>query len=139
MKKIISNDQDKHTAIELIKAVDISKRPYVFELYKQVKKRSNTQNAYLHVCISLFAIEIGLTLDEAKTHLKRNCSFMIYEKKGEKFLVHTSKQTSTELTAFIEWIRNYSAKQGIYIPSADEYYSKREDYDNIIDYNKQYL
>lgn len=51
--------------------------------------RSISINSYLHVCITLFAIEFGYTLAEAKTILKRECEFMVYEKNGVKFLVET--------------------------------------------------
>ena len=39
---------------------------------KEIKaKRSIKHNAYLHVCITLFAIEFGYTIEESKTLLKR--------------------------------------------------------------------
>ena len=139
MKKIISTEFERQSAMEMLANVDIKKRPYIFELYKQIIKRTVKQNAYFHVCVRLFAIEIGLTEAEAKTDLKRECPFMRYEKKGKFYLKETKKQTTKELTDFIEWIRNFSAKQGIYIPTANEYDLRRDDFDNIIEYNKQYL
>ena len=45
----------------------------IIELTEVKAKRTLPQNAYLHVCISIFAVEIGYTLEEAKTHLKRKC------------------------------------------------------------------
>ena len=55
-----------------------SKFEGVVELKKIHPKRSINQNSYLHVCISIFAIETGYTLDEMKEVLKRKCSFMRY-------------------------------------------------------------
>ena len=75
----------------------------------------------MHVCISLFAIEFGYTLEEAKTMLKRECSFMVYEKKDQKFLKRTRDMDSDEIGDFIDWIRTYAGKAGLYIPSSEEY------------------
>ena len=105
----------------------------ICELTEVKNKRTLPQNAYLHVCISIFAVEIGYTLDEAKTHLKRKCSFMRYEKAGELFLKHTRFLTTKELTDFIEWIRNYAGQRGIEIPSPEDYLADRVRIDNYID------
>jgi hypothetical protein len=108
--------------------------------FKEVRqKRSLSQNAYLHVCVTLYAIEFGSTLNEAKTDLKRACSFMRYEKNGKVYLKETSKMDSKELTDFIDWLRTYSAQKGCYIPSSEEYLSNRIAIDNQIETNKQYL
>ena len=56
----------------------------IVEVKKCLKKRTSLQNAYLHVLITLFAIETGYTLNEMKVYLKRGCAFMMYEKKGDK-------------------------------------------------------
>ena len=107
---------------------------------KEIKnKRTITQNKYLHVCITLFAIEFGYTLDEAKTLLKRECSFMYYKKNDMLFLKRTRDMLTDELTKFIEFIRNYASKQGCYIPTADEYKNDSYNIDKHIDSNKQYL
>jgi len=108
--------------------------------FKEVRqKRSVNQNAYLHVCITLYAIEFGYTIEEAKTHLKRNCEFMKYEKKGEIFVKRTRYMDSKELTNFIDWLRNYASQNGCYIPTSEEYLTNRVSIDNQIETNKQYL
>jgi len=108
--------------------------------FKEVRqKRSLTQNAYLHVCITLYAIEFGYTIEEAKTHLKRNCEFMKYEKKGEIFVKRTRYMDSKELTNFIDWLRTYASQNGCYIPTSEEYLTNRVSIDNQIETNKQYL
>ena len=109
------------------------------ELKKLGAKRSISINSYLHVCISLFAIEYGYTLAEAKTMLKRECDFMVYEKNGLKFLVETSKQSNDECSKFVSWIRNYASKQGLYIPDAEEYKENKFSIDREIDKHKTYL
>ena len=110
-----------------------------FELKKIIKKRSLSINAYMHVCITLFAIHFGYTLDEAKTLLKRLCPFMMYEKKGRKFLKQTSKMNNQECSEFVEWIRNYSAQQGCYIVDAEEYKLNKFNIDKEINNHKPYL
>lgn len=102
-------------------------------------KRSASQNKYLHVCISIYAVEYGYTLEEAKTYLKRTCNFMVYEKNGFKFIKQTSQITSEELGQFITWIRNYAGMNGLYIPTAEEYNLNRHAIDMSIALQKQYL
>lgn len=110
------------------------------ELKEMKEQRSLIANSYLHVCISLFAIHTGSTLNEAKTDLKRACHFMTYERDGKKYLRETHKMKSDELATFIDWIRNYSANEvGYYILSADEYKLERARVDNEIAQHKQYL
>jgi len=109
------------------------------ELTKKKESRTIKQNSYLHVCITLYAIEFGYTLNEAKTDLKRLCSFMVYEKNNSRYLKETKKLDTKELTDFIEWIRGYSAKNGLYIPDAEEYKTNKFNIDREIDKHKQYL
>jgi hypothetical protein len=112
---------------------------FKIELKKIIPKRSISLNSYLHVCISLFAIEFGYTLEESKTLLKRKCSFMVYEKNGIKFLKKTSKLDNLECSKFVEFIRNYASQQGLYIPDANEYLSNKFNIDKEINKNKEYL
>jgi hypothetical protein len=103
------------------------------------ESRTLKQNAYLHVCITLFAIEFGYTIEEAKTDLKRYCSFMRYEKNGNQYLKETRGLNTKELTEFIEWIRTYSAQEGCYIPTSEEYINQRFEIDKQISNHKEYL
>ena len=137
MKYDLSNDIDNKKAVIRFKKLLVDKK--VIELSEVKKVRTIRQNAYFHVCISLFAIEFGYNLDEAKTHLKRSCSFMRYKKDVETFLKRTRDMKTDELTEFIEWIRNYSAQKGCYIPSVDEYLANKYEIDREIDKNKEYL
>ena len=114
------------------------------ELKKIRGKRTLKQNSYFHVVITIFAMELGYTIEEAKTMLKRMYSnaepSMIYQKKGYKFLRSTTTMDTKELTNFIEWIRNYAATDaGIYIPTSEEYLINQFNIDKQIEQNKQYL
>ena len=114
-------------------------KEYKVSIQKIIPKITVKQNKYLHVCISIFAIEFGYTLEEAKTLLKRSCDFMRYEKNGNKFLKKTSLLDSGEITKFIEWIRNHAGMNGLYIMTSEEYISNRFEIDREIEKNKQYL
>lgn len=102
------------------------------------QKRSIKQNAFLHVCISLFAIDTGYTAQEAKTVLKREKG-LYYEKNGEKFIKATREMDSKELTEFIDWIRHFASLQGIYIPTPEEYLLNQIAIDKSIKQNEMYL
>ena len=64
---------------------------------------------------------------------------MVYEKNGEKFLRKTSKLDNNDCSKFVEWIRNYSSQQGLYIPDAEEYKTNKFNIDKEINNFKQYL
>jgi hypothetical protein len=65
---------------------------------------------------------------------------MIYEKKGHLFLKSTAKMDSKELTIFVEWIRNFCAKElGLYIPDPNEYLANKFAIDAEIEMNKTHL
>lgn len=109
------------------------------EITKLRQGRSIPQNAYLHVCYSLYAIHFGYTLEEAKHQLKSECQFMVYLKNGTYFLKSTSCFNTKEMTDWIEWIRNYSSQNGLYIPTSEEYILHKEYIDNDIESNKCHL
>ena len=137
MKLDFSNPLDKQKGITYFKKLLEGCKNV--ELKALMPKRTIKQNSYLHVIISLYSITFGYTLLEAKTDLKRECSFMRYEKNGNWYLKETSKLTTKELTDFIEWIRNYSSNDGLYLPTPEEYLSNKFSIDKEIDNHKQYL
>lgn len=133
----LSNKLDREKAKAYINKLfmDNSK----IELKKIGQKRSLKINAYLHICLTLYAIEFGYTIEEAKTFFKRKCDFMIYEKNGEKYLRKTSKLDNAECSKFVEFIRNFASQQGCYIPDAEEYKENKFSIDKSIENHKQYL
>lgn len=137
MKYDLSNDLELKNA-EFYFSKLVQQRCKI-DLSKIVSNRSISLNSYLHVCISLFAIEFGLTLEEAKTLLKRKCSFMVYEKKGIRFLKKTSQLNNKECSDFVEFIRNFASKHNLYIPDALEYKENKFNIDKEISKHKQYL
>lgn len=137
MKYDLSNSLDQNSAKTYFDKLILKNSK--IELKAIQGKRSISINSYLHVCITLFAIEFGYTLAEAKVLLKRECGFMVYEKNGQRFLVETSKQNNEECSKFVEWIRNYASKQDLYIPDAEEYKQNKFSIDKEIDKHKVYL
>lgn len=111
----------------------------IIELTEKKNNRTVSQNSYLHVCITLFAIETGFNLEDAKQLLKRACHFM-HTFDGDKIKTKLTRDLNTqELTDFIEWIRTFSAMQGNYIPTADEYKLNKFAIDSEIEKFKEYL
>ena len=49
----------------------------VIELTEKKKTRTLSQNSYLHVCITLFAIETGNNIDDMKHELKNNLKIIV--------------------------------------------------------------
>lgn len=110
------------------------------KIQKIYKPRTIRQNAYMHVLITLFGIETGYTLSEAKTVLKRKCQFMRYEKNGEVFLRSTTDLDDTKkMSEFIDWIRNFAGQNGIYLPTSEDYYRNWAEIEQTIEQNKAYL
>ena len=137
MKYSLQNPTDVNKAITYFeKLVTDGKN---IELKEVRKVRTLSQNKYLHVCITLYAIHFGSCLDEAKTDLKRECDFMRYQNNGNTYLKSTAKLDTKELTDFIEWIRNYASIEGCYIPTSEEYLTQKFEIDREIEINKKYL
>ena len=134
--------------LDLSKQIDLNKAKTRFEQLvekgakielKEIRPtRSLPQNSYLHVCLSLYGIHFGYTLNEAKTDLKRNYG-LVYEKCGKKYLRSTANLDSKELTEFIEYIREVAGQNGCYIPTSEEYLQNKFAIDREIEQNKNYL
>jgi len=106
---------------------------------KKKHQKTISQNAYLHVCISMVAIEQGLTLEETKQDLKRSCPFMHYSK-NDKLYLRSSKLGRDEIGQFIEWIRNWaSQKLNLNIMDSEEYKARRNEVDREIRKYRQFL
>ena len=119
----------KKTAQEIIDESEVKKCPKIFPSITMWKQ------AYINILVK----ENNWTLEEAKTHLKRACNFMTYNKNDELFLRRTRDLDTKQLTDFIEWIRDYSSLNGCYLPSPEEYKTNRFEIDKVIDNHKQYL
>lgn len=138
MKYDLNNPLDANRFRARVQALENGKK--VVELKAVKPTRTLSQNAYLHVCITLFGIEFGYHLEDAKNLLKRACSFMHYlDDNGNVHTRKTRELDTKQLTEFIDYIRTFSAMQGCYIPTADEYIQNRMYIDNEIERHKEYL
>lgn len=89
---------------------------------KKKKKRSLSQNNYLHLLIGYFAIETGHTIVEAK-QIYKNVSPEIfeYENQGVNFIRSSADLTTGEMSKSIDKFRNEASSiRGIYLPAANE-------------------
>ena len=111
----------------------------IVEVKKCLKKRTLSQNKYLHVLIAYYSIEVGNTLNESKTDLKRKCDFMRYQKNDNVYLTSSATLSTRGLTNWIEWIKNYAGMNGIYLPSSEDYHRNWAEIEQEIESHKQYL
>lgn len=93
------------------------------------KTRTLNQNAYLHLIIGWFAVEMGESLDYVKRYyFKYHCNRDLFVEEhddrilGKKniTLKSSSSLSTEEMSLAIERFRNWAAEVGVYLPSADE-------------------
>lgn len=92
------------------------------------RRRTLNQNAYLHIAISAFAIEIGESAEYVKQEVfKRICNpdlFLITKENpilGTIEVLRSSRDLTThEMSVAIDRYRKWCAEQGVYIPEANE-------------------
>lgn len=140
MKYDLSNGLDLNRAKAVLKKYFEEKRTIDVKLVQP--NRSLKANSYLHVCLSLFGIHIGLSLEEVKEFFKKNM-YLTYEKDigGElmTFNISTSKYTTEQMSELINLIRDTAEGIGFYIPTSEEYKRERNRIDNEIEMNNKYL
>ena len=138
------NPIDCQRATEKIKHL-ISKKK-VFELSEKRKKRSISQNSYLHLILSFFALKTGYTLDEVKQEIFKKIvnPVTFYEGEfGELVKIERWRSTANldtkELTLCIDRFRDYVSKEaGIYLPEPKDL-SMLRDIEIQVNNQKQYL
>lgn len=117
----------------------MEKRATIVLSEKKVPKTLQ-QNKYIHVLFGVFGMETGYTIKEAKTIVKRNCDFMIYEVNGEKFLKSTADLDKDEAQVFIDWFKKWALQEhNCYLPEPDEYRENFMYFEKQLDTNKVYL
>ena len=110
-------------------AMLLEKSNGIVELTEKKARRSNQQNAYLHVILGYFAMETGNTLEWVKQqYFKKlvNAEIFIREQDDKylgrlKVLRSSADLDSAEMTTAIDRFRNWaSSEAGIYLPSPNE-------------------
>ena len=100
----------------------------LFELTQKRERRSVSQNSYLHLIFSWFAMQTGYTIEEVKQELfKRHVNKQIFcdgKKDGVVEIVKwrsTSSLDTKEMTMAIDRFRDFSSKEaGIYLPEPND-------------------
>ena len=88
---------------------------------KVIKKRSLSQNSYLHLILSYFGQHFGYTLDETKILYKQlNPTTFVYRKGGHTFLRSSADLDTMVMTKSIDRFRDQSKQMGFPLPSPDE-------------------
>lgn len=122
-----------------------------FELKEKRDRRSISQNSYLHLILTWFAIETGYTLEEVKQEIfKKVVNSSLFDDgeiegkiKGLKIQRwrSTASLDTKEMTLAIERFRDFSSKElGIYLPEPHDL-ALIQDMENEISKfnNQQYL
>jgi murein tripeptide amidase MpaA len=122
------NEFDCNKALERIKYFIANKKK--FELIEKKPLRSLSQNNYLHLILSYYALEYGETMEYIKEEVfKRQVNLEIFygeyvnQKTGliRAQLRSTSDLDSREMTEAINRFRDYASKEaGIYLPTPED-------------------
>lgn len=142
----VSNELNRKKAIERFKYFLDKKK--TFELTEKRPLRTLSQNNYLHLILSWYALEYGETLAEIKLEVfKKQLNADIFKtefvnkKTGEirDDWKSSANINTKEMTIAIDRFRNYASKEaGIYLPSPDDLI-ELQDIKNQIENNAQYL
>ena len=135
---------DINRAIEKIKHFISTKK--VFELTEKRRKRTISQNSYLHLILAGFALETGYTAKEVKQDIFKKIVNPNTFYEGEfGVLVKIERWRSTanlntqEMTLCIERFRDYaSVEAGIYLPEPSDL-ALLQDLEIQVNNNKNYL
>ncbi len=117
---------DVSRAIERLKFFIENKR--VFELTEKRKKRTISQNAYLHLLFGWFALETGYTTEEVKQEIFKkivNPNTFYEGEFGNIITIERWRSTvnlsTQEMTLCIDRFRDYASKEaGIYLPQPSD-------------------
>lgn len=111
------------------------------------KARSMNQNAYLHLAISYFALQLGYTAQEVKDeYFKRECNPDLFVRtrydellgRNRQYLLSTRSLTKEETATAIDRFLHFAAQHGVYIAPSDEYISLLRMQQDV-QRNKKYL
>ena len=133
----------------LVKVQSLIDKQKKFEIKVKRPRRSISQNSYLHLILTWFAIEYGETVDYVKQVIfKQWVNEDIFSdsytnpktSKTRPRLKSTSELNSKELTESIERFRNWSSKEaGIYLAEPNDLASIDQMETEISKHNKSYL
>ena len=135
---------DINRSIEKIKYFIANNK--VFELTEKRKKRTISQNSYLHLILAGFALETGYTAEEVKQDIFKkivNPNTFYEGEFGELVKIERWRSTANlntqEMTLCIDRFRDYASKEaGIYLPEPIDLVLL-QDLEIQVNNNKNYL
>ena len=116
-----------------IKLDQLIKKSKTIDIKEVSTKRTNSQNRYYWLIMSVYCLESGWTLSEGAQIVKNALGFY-YEKNGEMFAGSTTDLTEKEMSSYIDRFKAWSASQGIMLP--DSYTDEMCSY---VEANKKWL
>lgn len=123
----LANDLEERTFA--LRVQRLTRQKAMVELTEK-RPRSLRQNAYCHLAIAYFALQIGLPPTEVKdAYFKTHCSPDIFIRTRFDPILHTqrtylrstSQVTAQEMTTAIDRFLQFAAEQGIYIAPPDQH------------------
>lgn len=142
----LSNDLDRQQI--KIKLDHLINNGKVVELTEKKKKRSISQNSYLHLILSVYAIETGMDLEYVKqTVFKAIVNPVIFKAEatnkitGEicEYYCSSASLNTHEMTVCIDRFRNHASHElGIYLPEPSDLAAIAQ-MEREISRNQQYL
>lgn len=119
MRYNLADETEQKQAVDYLKQL-IEKKVQV-RISRIVRRRSLSQNSYLHLLLSYFGQHFGYTLEEAKILYKQlNPSIYVYRKNNHTFLRSSAELDTVEMTKSIDKFREESKALGFPLPSPDE-------------------
>lgn len=114
----------KDTA-ELDRAADylakLAGREAVVDIKRWNPNRTLQQNKFYHVVLAYWGLQTGYTSEEAKQLIKQmQPDIYIYEKNDKTFIRSSASINTADMSRSIDRFRQWSAEQGIDLPSADD-------------------
>lgn len=123
----LANDLEERTFA--LRVQRLTRQKAMVELTEK-RPRSLRQNAYCHLAIAYFALQIGLPPTEVKdAYFKTHCSPDIFIRTRFDPILHTQRTylrstaqvTAQEMTTAIDRFLQFAAEQGIYIAPPDQH------------------
>ena len=143
MKYNLSSSHDIAEAQRLLSQLTVDGK--MVEIKEVKPRRSLNQNSFLHVLLGAFGANLGYSLSEAKELYKRlpgNKDLYVYTKdvggKPMEFTRSSADLNKDEMTKSIETLREWSAKMGYPLPTADNVEELRR-LENYIEQHERYL
>ena len=131
MKYELSKTYDQQKALEYLNK--LIKSESKCEVKKIHPKRSTSQNSYLHVLFAIWGKHFGYYMDESKQTVKYALEYYKINDKGATVYAKTSEMDKAELAKFTDKFRTWSAIEGCYLCSPEEYLLEQIHFDNLIE------